>query len=149
VRALRGFVLAAFALLSAGLSEAATPDRDKAWDKLIAEARKHGGAATEYKTSTSYVFQRKDGFFITLTELPETKTRAVCAMAKDQKVVVCGNWDSGALKYGWREDASAPWAYSDKPPEPKSPAANPLGSLLSSLADIMEMGSKFKAVRSP
>ena len=136
-----GLVAGASAWLAIASALAGTPDRDKAWDALVTEAKKHGGAATAYKTSTSLVFQQKDGFFITVTEVPDAKARAVCAMSKYQSVIVCGNWDTGALKYGWRADTSSPWSYSDKPPEPKSLQANPFGGLLSTLTSLMKTGS--------
>lgn len=107
----------AFLLLLGEVANAGTPERDKDWDLLIAEAKKHGGSETTYKTSTSYVFQKPDGRTVTFTRMLDTGVRAVCVLSKDQNVTVCGNWDSGQLRYGWRADSGSEWSYSDTPPQ--------------------------------
>ena len=137
--------LAAAALLFAlapGAAFAASAERDKAWNALVAEARKRGGEPTVYKDSQSYVFQRPDGAYLTLTSIAEKGVRAVCVISKDQNVRVCGNWDNGVLGFGWRADANSPWTYSASP----QPAAEPtlMAKMLANLADLIEMGTKTK-----
>ena len=134
--------LAAAALLFAlapGAAFAASAERDKAWNALVAEARKRGGEPTVYKDSQSYVFQRPDGAYLTLTSIAEKGVRAVCVISKDQNVRVCGNWDNGVLGFGWRADANSEWVHSDKPPEEDKGV---FATLMEKLAGIMEMGHK-------
>ncbi len=140
---MRLFVCCVLALMASELAFAGTPERDKAWDLLIAEAKKHGGEETQYKTSTSYVFHNPDGLSVTFTRMLDNGTRAVCVMSKDQNAIVCGNWDTRALKYGWRADAASPWTYSDTPPDKTSAEQKgPFASLLASLGDVIGMGMK-------
>lgn len=127
-------------LLAAGSALAGTPDRDKAWDQLIADAKKHGGQETQYKTSVSYVFQKPEGEYVTFTKMLDSPLRAVCVMSKDQTITTCGNWDTGKLRYGWRKDVDLPWAYSDDPPGFEKKSA--FGSLLAQFGDIFRMGMK-------
>jgi hypothetical protein len=137
---MRFLVSCTLALMAAEAAFAETPERDKAWDLLIAEAKKHGGEETQYKTSTSYVFQRPDGLYVTFTRMLDSPTRAVCVISKDQNATVCGNWDTGKLKYGSRADAASAWTYSDSAPEAASAEEeNPFASLLASLANVIEM----------
>lgn len=133
---------AALAQLAVAQAAAGTPERDRAWDALIAEAKKHGGEEIQYKTSVSYVFRKNDGEYVTFTKMLDSPTRAVCVLSKDQTVTVCGNWDTGKLRYGVRADANAAWTYSDTPP----PAAekSPFASLLASFGDIIGAGLKTK-----
>lgn len=74
---MRVLVGCALALMAAEFAFAETPERDKAWDLLIAEAKKHGGEETQYKTSTSYVFQRPDGLYVTFTRMLDNRTRGL------------------------------------------------------------------------
>lgn len=128
----------ALALTTANAALAGTPERDKAWDQLIAEAQKHGGEATQYKNSTSYVFKNKDGVVYTFTKMTDNPTRAVCVMAQDQTSIVCGNWDTGKMKYGRRADDASSWTYSDSPPKEKAPEGkSPFASLFSTLTDML------------
>jgi hypothetical protein len=139
---MRLLVCCALALMAAEFAFAGTPERDQAWDLLIAEAKKHGGGETQYKTSTSYVFQRPDGSFVTFTRMLDKGTRAVCVISQDQNVTICGNWETGKLLYGWRADAGSSWTYSDTPPDTTAAEEKgPLASLLASLGDLIEMGS--------
>jgi hypothetical protein len=140
---MRRLICCALALMAAEFAFAGTPERDKAWDLLIAEAKKHGGGETQYKTSTSFVFQRSDGSFVTFTWMPDNGTHAVCVISKDQNVTICGNWDTSKLKYGWRADAGSPWTYSDTPPDKTSAEEKGwFASLLASLGDVIGMGMK-------
>jgi hypothetical protein len=132
-------------LIAGGSALAGTPERDKAWEALIAEAKKHGGEETQYKTSVSYVFHKSDGEFVTFTRMLDSPTRAVCVMSKDQSVIVCGNWDTGKLKYGLRPDAHSSWTYSDEPPGAETSFG--FGDLLAKLGDIMSMGTKYSKSR--
>ncbi len=143
---MRLLVFCALMLIASELAFAGTPERDKAWDMLIAEAKKHGGGETQYKSSTSYVFQRPDGLFVTFTKMLDNGTRAVCVIAKDQNSTVCGNWDSGELRYCQRADAGSPWTYSDTPPKaPDAQKKGPFASLLASLGDIIGMGMRIRS----
>ena len=132
----------AFALLVVLPATAGTPERDKAWDALIAQAKKRGGAETPINNSISYVFQRPDGAYVSFTWMTDSPVRAVCVISKDQNLNVCGNWDTGKIAYGWRADANSPWTHSDNPP-PKDAATSPKGpmdSLKSIFDDILEAG---------
>ena len=135
----RGLIGVALAMLVAAPAHAGTPERDEAWDALIAEAKKHGGQETQYKTSVSYVFRKSDGQYVTFTRMLDSPTRAVCVLSKEQTVTVCGNWDTGKLRYGWRADANSAWTYGDTPP---SEQKGFFGSLLARLGDIIGGGMK-------
>ncbi len=137
---MRLLVSSALMLIASELAFAGTPERDRAWDMLIAEAKKHGGEETQYKSSASYVFQRPDGSSVTFTRMLDNGTRAVCVISKDQNSTVCGNWDSGKLRYGQRADAGSPWTYSDTPPKaPDAGDKGPFASLSASLGDVIGM----------
>ena len=139
--AMRWLVCVALATLIAGPALAGTPERDKAWDALVSEAKKHGGEETQYKNSVSYVFRKSDGEILTLTRMLDSPTRAVCVLTKDQTLTVCGNWDTGKLRYGVRPDGDSPWSYSDTPPAEQQSSG--FGAVLSKLGDIMSMGMKY------
>ena len=130
----------ALAALAAVPGYAGTPERDQAWDALIAEAKKHGGEETRYKTSVSYVFRKSDGEYVTLTQMLDSPTRAVCLLSKDQNLTLCGNWDTGKLRYGARLGAFAPWSYSDTSFNEQKGGV--LGSLLSGLGDIISLDGR-------
>jgi len=115
----------------------ATPERDRIWDSLIAEAQKRGGSETRLDKSTSYVFQRPDGEYVTFTHALTNGVRAVCVISKDQNIVVCDDWDTGKLTYGWRADAQSPWTHSDKPPE----GATPIDQLFGFLGNVLSWGA--------
>ena len=133
---MRGFIWGVAAALTVGAAFAGTPERDKAWNSLIAEAKKHGGVETVAQDSASYVFQRPDGLLVTFTRMLDGRIRAVCILAKDQNLVVCGDWDTGKIRYGKRADATSPLIYSDTPPPDEAGAqgAGLLETLLSMLA---------------
>jgi len=134
-------VCVALAALAAGSALAGTPERDQDWDALIAEAKKHGGEETQYQNSVSYVFFRKsDGEWVTFTRMLDSPTRAVCVLSKPQTLTVCGNWDTGKLRYGLRSDANSQWSYSDDPPAEET--RNVLPAILGKLAEIMNGGKK-------
>jgi hypothetical protein len=135
MRDLRQLGIIAVAALTLTSAYAGAPDKDKAWDALIEEAKKHGGVETDLKSSSSYVFQRPDGSYLTFTRLLAVATRSVCLIAKDQHATVCIDWDSGKTSYGERADAASPWRVHDGP-SPEEVAANqpgPLDMLLSLL----------------
>jgi hypothetical protein len=91
---------------------AGTPERDKAWSELIAQAKAHGGEETKLDRSASYVFQREDGSYLTITELfSPAKARSVCLIDKEETATACVDWDSGKLKLGKRADAATPWTF--------------------------------------
>ncbi|MDE3176894.1 MAG: hypothetical protein KGM15_12410 [Pseudomonadota bacterium] len=104
----RAAALAALCAASSALG--ATAERGKDWDVLIAEAKKHGGVETKLDRSSSYVFQQKDGSFVSFTQLaaPQVK-RAVCLIAKAQDATVCVDWDNGKVTLGERADAASAW----------------------------------------
>lgn len=106
---------AALAILMAGGTasvRAGTPERDKAWNALIAEAKAHGGAETKLDRSTSYVFKRQDGSYLSFTRLLATdKGRSVCLIAKDENATACVDWDTGKLTLGSRADPATPWSF--------------------------------------
>jgi hypothetical protein len=140
----RGLVYVALAQLAASSALAASSERDRVWDQLIAEAKKHGGEETQYKTSVSYVFRKPEGEFVTFTKMLDSPTRAVCLLSKDQTVTVCENWDTEKLRYGWRGDANSPWSYGDDPPNGEKKSG--FASLLAQFGDIIGMGLKAKGL---
>ena len=88
------------------------PDRDKAWAELVDQAKAHGAAETKLDRSSSYVFQRPDGSYLSLTWLAAPKAaRSVCLIAKDENATACVDWDSGKLTLGDRADAATPWRF--------------------------------------
>jgi hypothetical protein len=90
---------------------AGTPERDKAWDAAVAQAKAHGGVETRLDRSVSYVFRRPDGSFLSLTRpLDADKGRSVCLIATDENATACVDWDTGELKLGSRADAATPWS---------------------------------------
>ncbi len=125
---MRRLASAALFTLAAGSAFAGAPERDQAWDALIAEAKKHGGRETQYKNSVSCVFHRSAGGFLTFTRMLDSSTRAVCVLDETQIVTVCGNWDTAKMRYGWRTDPAAAWTYSDTPPA--DPSKNLFSSML-------------------
>lgn len=138
---MRLFVCCALALMAAD-SAHATPERDRIWDSLIAEAQKHGGSETRLDKSTSYVFQRPDGSYLTFTRSFANGVRAVCLISQDQTLTVCDDWDTGKIRYGWRADATSPWTQSDTPPSaPSADETTPIARLLAFLADVISWGS--------
>jgi len=118
----------------------ATPERDRNWDALIAEAQRRGGVETRLDTSTSYVFQRPDGAYVTFSHSLANGVRAVCLISKDQNLGVCDDWDTGRLAYSWRADAASPWTHSDKPPSANE--ATPIDMLLGFLGQVLSVGSE-------
>ncbi len=108
----RALLLTCVAYLIAAPALAGKPERDSAWDQLIAEAKAHGGAETKLDRSTSYVFQRTDGSYLTFTRLLTTdKGRSVCLIAKDENATACVEWDTGKLTLGSRADPATPWKF--------------------------------------
>jgi len=109
-------ILVAIAALDIGSAFAGTPDKDKRWDALIAQAKAPGGVETVLDDSASYVFQAPDGSFVTFTRLLDGSKRAVCALTKDQNATFCVDWDTGKTTFGERADLASPWKFSDAPP---------------------------------
>jgi hypothetical protein len=136
----RLFLYCALAIIAAN-SALATSERDRIWDSLIAEAQKRGGSETRLDKSTSYVFQRPDGEYVTFTHALTNGVRAVCVISKDQNIVVCDDWDTGKLTYGWRADAESPWTHSDKPPAPTADEATPIAKLFGFLGNVLSWGA--------
>ena len=109
---LRNAVLSCFAALALASAEAGTPERDKAWDALMQAAKAHGGTETKLDRSASFVFQRPDGSYLTLTRLLQSdKGRSVCLIAADENATACVDWDSGKLTLGSRADPATPWSF--------------------------------------
>jgi hypothetical protein len=130
---LRRLGIIALAALSLTSARAGAPDKDKAWDALVDEVKKHGGVETVLDRSASYVFQRPDGSYVTFTRLLATAKRSVCLISKDQHASVCVDWDSGKTSYGDHADAASPWRVHEGPSVEET-AANqpgPLDTLLS------------------
>jgi hypothetical protein len=132
-------ILLAIAALGIGSAFAGTPDKDKRWDALIAQAKAHGGVETVLDRSASYVFQAPDGSFVTLTRVLEGSKRAVCLIAKDQKASVCVDWDTGETTFGQRADIASPWKTRDAPPieEIWANQPGPFQTLMSVFTDII------------
>lgn len=87
-------------------------ERDKAWDALVAAAKAHGARETKLDRSSSFVFQREDGSYLTLTRMLETaKGRSVCLIAKGEMSTACVDWETGLLRLGIRKDAATPWKF--------------------------------------
>lgn len=94
------------------VAQAGTPERDKAWDALVAAAETHGGTETKLDRSASFVFQRPDGSYLTFTRLLlSDKGRSVCLIAKDENATACVDWESGKLTLGSRADPATPWTF--------------------------------------
>jgi hypothetical protein len=109
-------ILLAVAAFGAASAFAAQPDKDKRWDALIAQAKAHGGSETVLDRSASYVFQARDGSFVTLTRVLGGSKRAVCLIAKDQMKSMCVDWDTGETTFGERAGAASPWKTRNAPP---------------------------------
>jgi hypothetical protein len=109
-------ILLAVAAFGAAAAIAAQPDKDKRWDALIAQAKAHGGSETVLDRSASYVFQARDGSFVTLTRVLGGSKRAVCLIAKDQMKSMCVDWDTGETTFGERAGAASPWKTRNAPP---------------------------------
>ena len=135
-------ILLAVAALGVGSAFAGTPDKDRRWDALIAQAKAHGGVETVLDRSASYVFQAPDGSFVTLTRVLQGSKRAVCLIAKDQKASVCVDWDTGETTFGERADSASPWKTRNAPPieEIWANQPGPFQTLMSVLADIIGGG---------
>lgn len=138
---MRLFVGCALTIMAAS-SALATPERDRAWEALIAEAQKHGGQETQLDKSASYVFQRPDGAYVTFTRVFASGARSVCLVAKDSNLVVCGAWETGKITYGWRADAASPWTHSDTPPPASAGQPSPIDMLLSFLGEVLATGAE-------
>jgi hypothetical protein len=132
-------ILLAIAAVGAGSALAGTPDKDKLWDALIAEAKAHGGVETVLDRSASYVFQAQDGSFVTLTRVLQGSKRAVCLIAKDQKASVCVDWDTGETTFGERADSASPWKTRNAPPieEIWANQPGPFQTLMSGLLNVI------------
>jgi hypothetical protein len=136
----RLLILLAVVAFGAGPAVAASPDKDKRWDALIAEAKAHGGAETVLDRSASYVFQAQDGSFVTLTRVLDGSKRAVCLIAKDQTKTMCVNWDTGETAFGERAGAGSPWKTFAAPPieEAWANEPGPFQTLMSGFLNIID-----------
>ena len=124
---------------------AGSPERDKAWSELIAQAKEHGAEETKLDKSASYVFQREDGSYLTFTRMLATdKGRSVCLIAKELTATACADWDSGQLKLGRRADAATPWKFYSFASFDAFEAAKPgfLDQLVSEVNKLLAMGAK-------
>jgi hypothetical protein len=137
-RDLRPLTIVALAALSITGAYAAAPEKDKAWDALLDEVKKHGGVETVLDRSASYVFQRPDGSYVTFTRLLAVAKRSVCLISKDQHASVCIDWDSGKTNYGDHADAASPWRVYEGPSVEETAAKQPgpLDALLSWLTSF-------------
>ncbi len=125
MRDLRMPTIVAVTALTLSVAHAGAPDKDKAWDALIDEVKKHGGVETTLDRSASYVFQRPDGSYVTFTRLLAVAKRSVCLISKDQNASVCVDWDSGKTSYGDRADAATPWRIHEGPSVEETAANQP------------------------
>ena len=133
-------ILLAVAALGVGSAFAGTPDKDKRWDALIAQAKAHGGAETVLDRTASYVFQGPDGSFVTLTRVLKGSKRVVCLIAKDQNRSVCVDWDTGETTFGERADAASPWKTRDLSPlEASANQPGPFQTVMSGFLNIIGM----------
>jgi hypothetical protein len=139
-RGVRVFLTCALAMMAAS-SALATPERDRSWDALIAEAQRRGGSETRLDNSASYVFQRPNGEYVAFTHALTNGARAVCMISKDQNLVVCDDWDTGKLTYSWRADALSLWTHSDKPPDANAAQATPIDQLFGFLGEVLSGGA--------
>lgn len=132
-------ILLAIAAFGAASAFAAQPDKDKRWDALIAQAKAHGGTETVLDRSASYVFQARDGSFVTLTRFLDGSKRAVCLIAKDEMKSLCVNWDTGETTFGERAGAGSPWKTRDAPPieEARANQPGPFQTLMSGFLNII------------
>ena len=132
------------AALAPACAVAATSERDKAWDALVAAAKAHGGVETKLDQSASYVFQRPDGSFVTFTQMLSRGKRAACLVAKKQDATVCIDWDSGKTTYGDRKDAASPWViHAARPADEDTEKPGLLASMLSTFSNILGAGPRF------
>ena len=133
------------AFLAARFAFAGSPERDKAWEALIVQAKAHGGVETKLDQSASYVFQRPDESFVTFTHMLKGDTRAACLVSKDQNATVCVDWDSGKTTYGERKDVASPWITRAGPPASEADKNQPgmLESLMSTFNNFLGRGPKF------
>jgi hypothetical protein len=136
MRDLRSLTIIALAALTLSPARAGAPDKDKAWDALIDEVKKHGGVETALDLSASYVFQRPDGSYVTFTRLLAAAKRSVCLISKDLHASVCVDWDNGKTSYGDRADAASPWREGPSVEETAAKQPGPLDALLSWLGSF-------------
>jgi hypothetical protein len=126
-------------------ARAGTRDRDKAWDAAIAQAKAHGGQETKLDKSASYVFQRDDGSYVTLTRMYAGGKRAACLVSKTQNASVCFDWDTGKISYAERKDVASPWIQKKVPVEdPDEDKPSLLAQFLNSFADILGYLGKYR-----
>ena len=132
-------VLLAITAFYGGSAFAAQADKDKLWDALIAQAKAHGGAETVLDRSASYVFQARDGSFVTLTRVLGGSKRAVCLIAKDEMKSMCVNWDTGETTFGERAGAGSPWKTRNAPPieEAWANEPGPFQTLMSGFLNVI------------
>ncbi len=119
---------------------AGAPERDKAWDALIGQAKAHGGVETKLDKSASYVFQRPNGSYLSFTRLlASSKSRSVCLIAKDENATACVDWDTGKLTLGSRADPATPWKFRSSASLDAFETEQPgfFAQLLSSIEDLV------------
>ena len=135
-------LLAAIPAFSAAPARAGTPEKNKTWDALIAEAQKRGGAETKLDKTASFVFQQEDGAFVTFTRALANEKRFVCLVAKDSKASVCVDWDTEKTYYGERADAASPWKSREGPSldEVEASKPGPLAKLMSFVTSALGGG---------
>ncbi|MGH6847589.1 MAG: hypothetical protein ACREC0_09165 [Methylocella sp.] len=110
------FVFATLAVPCMFAAAHATPKKDAEWNKLLAEAVKHGGVETISGNTGSYVFAGPKGMHLTITRRLDNKVRLLCAGYMSANINVCLNWDTEKMIYSTRASESAPWVASDVPP---------------------------------
>jgi hypothetical protein len=142
-----GFSLVALA----GSSSRAWSDasRDDLWQKLIAEAKAHGGVETftPGNVSSSYVFGPTDASYtITLTNYPALHKRDICSMDHDLTVILCADWETQKFSYAHRDNASSPWI---QDPAPEEPQSSIWGQLLVGLSNLIDIGGPIRVPRRP
>lgn len=124
---------------------AGTPERDKGWDDLIAQAKAHGGVETKLDKSVSYVFQRPDGSYLTITRLTGAEARrSVCLVAEQENATACIAWDTGKLTVGDRADPATPWRFHTLASLDEFEAQQPtmVDKLLSFVQDLVFSGGR-------
>ena len=129
----------AFASVLAAAPSFAANSQDKQWNDLIAQAKKHGGVETVLDQTASYVFQAKDGTYVTFTRALDNKKRFICIIRDALNFRYCYNFDSQSVVYGTRANSDAPWVESRTPPTtPAEEKAHPSfwGSLLNGLLNL-------------
>ena len=109
-------------LLGLATPSYAQSEKERQWNLLIAEAKRHGGVETIINKTGSYVFGGPNGLIVAFTRTLDNKRHFVCAMYLSANIQVCASWETEKMLYSTRTDEHSPWIVSDNPP-PEAEAA--------------------------